>query len=314
MGNELLWLLRLDQNGSLLWDRTFGGFVSSSGDGGWSVQETDDGGFIATGYTQSEGSGGKDLWLIRTDSNGSLIWDRAFGGREDDVGMSVLESSDGCFVVAGRSASFGRGEDDMWLLKTDSNGSELWNSTFGGAGDDAAFQVVELEDGYALAGRTQSGQDGQRIRLIRVDLRGGRIWEKTYQGSSGASIQATGDGGFIIAGRIDDELTGRDALLIGTDSTGREKWSLRAGGSQDDIGTFVSCAADGGYLMAGITSSFGMGREDAWLVRIEGEESTDQEEGYALPVRSDSSEGQETERWPERRSERKPERTLSFKN
>jgi hypothetical protein len=271
MGEELLWLLKVDQNGSLIWDRTFGGFVSSSGDGGWSVQETSDGGYVVAGYTQSEGNGRKDLWLIRTDGQGDLHWEKAFGGREDDVGMSVLQSRDGGFVVAGRTASFGQGEDDMWLLKTDSEGGQLWNVTFGGNKDDAAFQVVELGNGYALVGRTQSGAKDERIKLVRTDPDGRKMWEKNYPGSSAASLQSTDDGGFIIAGRVDDNSSRRDALIIKTDSRGREEWSMTIGGSADDIGTFIVSAGSGTYEMAGITSSFGLGREDAWLVRIQAE-------------------------------------------
>ena len=144
MGEEMLWLVKTDSSGNLSWDKTFGGFVSSSGDGGWSVDETDDGGYIITGYTQSLGSGRKDLWLLKTDGQGAKIWDKTFGGREDDVGMSVLQSRDGGYIVAGRTASFIRGGDDIWLLKTDSLGEEQWNKTFGGNQDDAGFQVVEL--------------------------------------------------------------------------------------------------------------------------------------------------------------------------
>jgi hypothetical protein len=268
MGDELLWLVKTDRNGSLNWDRTFGGFVSSSGDGGWSVDETDDGGFITTGYTQSLGNGRKDLWLIKTDGQGSRIWDKTFGEREDDVGMSVLQSRDGGYIVAGRTASFGKGGDDIWLLKTDSLGEEQWNETFGGKQDDAGFQVVELADGYALVGRTESGLDKKKIILIKVDPNGQKLWERTYRGSSASSLQSTSEGGYIIAGRIDNKKTGRDALIIKTDSAGREEWSMTLGGIAEDMGTFVIPNKDGTYTMAGITSSYGLGREDAWLVKI----------------------------------------------
>ena len=267
MGEELLWLIKTNGNGSLIWDKTFGGFVSSSGDGGWSVDETEDAGFITAGYTQSLGSGRKDLWLLKTDAQGNKIWDKTFGGREDDVGMSVLQSRDGGYIVAGRTASFGKGGDDIWLLKTDSRGEEQWNRTFGGKQDDASFQVVELADGYVVVGRTESGS-GKKIILIKVDPNGQKLWEKTYKGSSASSLQSTNDGGYIIAGRIDNKKTGRDALIIKTDSTGREEWSMILGGSCDDIGTYVIQSRDGSYTMAGITSSYGQGREDAWLVKI----------------------------------------------
>ncbi len=268
MGEELLWLLKTDSGGNLSWDKTFGGFVSSTGDGGWSVDETDDGGYIITGYTQSLASGRKDLWLLKTDGQGSEIWDKTFGGSEDDVGMSVLQSRDGGYIAAGRTASFIRGGDDIWLLKTGPFGEEQWNRTFGGNQDDTGFQVEELSDGYAMVGRTESGSDRKKIILIKTDPDGRKLWERSYRGSSASSLQSTADGGYIIAGRIDNIETGRDALIIKTDSSGREEWSMTLGGRGDDIGTFVIQNRDGSYTMTGITDSYGAGREDVWLVKI----------------------------------------------
>ena len=153
-------------------------------------------------------------------------------------------------------------------MKTDSQGEETWNATFGGSKDDAGFQVVELKDGYALVGRTESGSDSNRIILIRTDLAGRELWERTYQGSSGTSLQPTNDGGFIIAGRIDSKESGRDALIIKIDSSGNEEWAKVFGGGADDIGTFAVQNRDGDYIMAGITSTFGSGAEDAWLIKM----------------------------------------------
>ena len=276
MGGELLWLLKTDGAGNLIWDRTFGGFVSSTGDGGWSVEQTMDGGYIATGYTQSGGGGRKDLWLIKTDELGGLIWENSFGGSEDDVGMSVLQCRDGGYIVAGRTASFGGGGDDIWLIKTDSMGRETWNKTYGGRGDDAGFQVVERDDGYALVGRTESGDKDKRILLIRVDQEGGILWEEAYQGGSVASLQPTNDGGYIMAGRVDSLEGRRDALVVRVDSSGSEQWSVQLGGRDDDIGTYAIQSSDGSYLLAGITSSSGQGREDAWLVKIKADADSGQ--------------------------------------
>ncbi|RQW78567.1 MAG: hypothetical protein EHM14_11635 [Methanothrix sp.] len=265
IGEERLWLLKMDKNGSLQWSRVFGGFVSSSGDGGWSLDESGDGGYIVTGYTQSFGSGKKDLWLLKTDGDGELQWEKAFGGREDDVGMSVVRTGDGGYVAAGRTASFGKGGDDIWLLKTDSQGTEEWNKTFGGKSDDAAFQVIETDGGLAVVGRTESGIRDKRIILIKTDPAGQKLWDRTYQGSSGTSLQRTSDGGFIIAGRLDSEKTGRDALLIKTDSDGREQWSLPISAEGDGIGTFALEIADGAYVFAGIANPSRSEAEDAWL-------------------------------------------------
>jgi hypothetical protein len=184
------------------------------------------------------------------------------------VGISVLQSRDSGYIVAGRTASFGKGGDDIWLVKTDSVGKEVWNATFGGSKDDAGFQVVELMDGYALVGRTESGSDKDRIILIRTDLTGRKLWERAYRGGSGTSLQMTDVDGFVIAGRIDSQDSGRDALIIKTDSRGNEEWARVFGGGADDIGTFAVQNRDGNYIMAGITSSFGSGAEDAWLIKM----------------------------------------------
>jgi len=268
MGEERLWLIRMDGNGSLIWDKTFGGFVHSSGDGGWSVDETDDGGYIATGYTQSKGNGRKDLWLIRTDGKGDLLWEKSYGGADDDVGLSVLQSRDGGFIVAGRTASMGKKGDDVWLLKTDDQGVMTWNATYGGERDDTAFQVVELADGYALVGRSESGLENERIILIRVDHLGRKIWERLYLGSSGTSLEQTKDGGFVICGRIDREHSGRDGLIIKTNSAGEELSRLVLGGMRDDICSYVIQDRKGDYILAGITYSYGSGAEDVWLVKV----------------------------------------------
>ncbi|MGD0954718.1 MAG: hypothetical protein ABR985_20425 [Methanotrichaceae archaeon] len=176
IGEERLWLLKTDSNGSKEWDRTFGGFVSSSGDGGWAVDQTTDGGYIVTGYTKSYGAGGKDLWLIKTDSVGNKQWDKTFGGPKDDVGMSVVQTRDGGYIVAGRTASFGSGGDDIWLLKVDPQGREQWNRTFGGQKDDVGLQVIELKDGYALTGRTESEDSGGEMAfLLKTDLYGKKL-------------------------------------------------------------------------------------------------------------------------------------------
>jgi hypothetical protein len=267
LGEERLWLLKVYSNGKKMWDRTFGGFVSSAGDGGWSVDETKDGGYIVTGYTRSFGAGGKDLWLIKTDAEGNEQWSKTFGGPKDDVGMSVLQAEDGGYIAAGRTASYGAGGDDIWLVKVNPAGIEQWNTTFGGNRDDVGFQVIERDDGYALAGRTESDSSGNKAILIKTDKGGKKQWERIYQGNTALSLQGTKDGGFIIAARIDSPSSGKDALLLKTDAEGNLQWSMPLGGPKEEIGSAVVEIPDG-YAMAGITSSFGAGAEDGWLVKV----------------------------------------------
>lgn len=269
MGSEYLWLLRTDSNGTRLWDRTFGGFVSSSGDGAWSVNESRDGGYIITGYTRSLGAGAKDLWLVKTDSLGKKVWDRTYGGSKDDVGMSVVQTRDGGYAVTGRTASYGSGKDDIWLVKTGSDGKEQWNRTFGGTADDVGLQMLETLDGYVITGRTESEGVNEKAFLLKTDLRGKREWEKVYDlDSSSISVQQASDGGFVLAGHIESKGFGRDAWLAKTDVSGEKQWGKNLGGPGQDMATSVVESRDGGYAVAGITNSYGAGAEDAWLVKV----------------------------------------------
>ena len=237
MGSEYLWLLKTDDNGTKLWDGIFGGFVSSSGDGAWSVDETRDGGYIVTGYTKSFGAGAKDLWLVKTDSQGIKQWDRTFGGSKDDVRMSVVQTRDGGYAVTGRTASYGAGKDDIWLMKTDSAGREQWNRTFGGPGDEVGLQLLETKDGYIITGRTESEGAGKKTFLLKTDFRGKKLWEKVYdQDSASISVLQAKDGEFVLAGYIESKNSGRDAWLASANASGDMQWSMPLGGTRTGYG------------------------------------------------------------------------------
>ena len=277
-----VWLIKTDSEGNKEWDKTFGG---SEDDWGHLVQQTSDGGYIITGETKSYGAGYGDVWLIKTDSSGNKEWDKTFGGSNVDCGESVQQTSDGGYIITGETKSYGAGNYDVWLIKTDSEGNKEWDKTFGSSEDEKGYSAQQTSDGgYIITGGTISFAVGTSgigllqgdIWLIKTDSKGNKEWDKTFGGSNqdfGLSIQQTSDGGYIIAGWTGSyDASHFDVLTIKTDPNGNEKWNKIFGGSRADYGNLVQQTSDGGYIITGKTQSYGAGSNDIWLIKVRGEE------------------------------------------
>ena len=165
------YVIRTDSLGDTLWTRTYGG---AGEDYAFSARQTADSGYVICGTTLSFGAGAADIWLIRTDANGDTLWTRTFGGDTADLGHSVAQTADHGFILCGQTASFGAGNYDAWLIKTDSTGETLWTRTFGGGSDDVGYSVQPTTDGgYIIAGATKSlGAGGADFYLVKTDANG----------------------------------------------------------------------------------------------------------------------------------------------
>jgi predicted secreted protein len=268
-GGHDVWLIKADSSGNMVWNQTLGG---SGDDYGHSVEQTSDAGYIIAGYTNSYGAGGYDVWLIKTDSSGNVAWNQTFGGSFYDYGHSVRQTSDGGYIIAGSTGSYGsHTSHDVWLIKTDSSGNVAWNKTFDGSYDDSGNSVQQTSDGgYIIAGTKETFQASD-VWLIKTDSSGNVAWNKTFDGSYddyGNSVQQTPDGGYIIAGTTGSGDGYGDVWLIKTDSSGNLAWNKTFDVSYDDSGNSVQQTSDGGYIIAGVTSSYGAGGWDVWLIKV----------------------------------------------
>jgi hypothetical protein len=270
-GGYDFYLVRTDSDGNMLWNQTYGG---PDIDMGYSLVGTSDGGFAIAGETDSFGAGLSDFWLVRTDSDGNMLWNKTYGGTENDRGWSVVLTNDGGYAIAGSTESFGAGKEDVWLVKTDAAGNMQWDQTYGDTETDNAFSLIATGDGgFAVTGSTNSfGNGDYDVWLVKIDYDGYMLWNKTYGGPDqeyGWSVVDAGDDCYVIAGSTDSfGAGGRDVWLVRTYPNGFSCQTY--GGLEWDAARAVIQTDDGGFVMAGYTFSFAAdpGYLDVLLLKV----------------------------------------------
>jgi uncharacterized repeat protein (TIGR02543 family) len=254
------------------WAVTFGGAGTESA---LCVQQTSDGGYILGGYTSSSGAGSYDFWILKLDADFQYEWEVTYGGTLSDQAYSIQETSDGGYIVAGETVSYGPANGNMWIMKLDSVGNRVWQRYYGGVNHDTACSIRETSDGgFIVGGYTDSFGAGDYDALVlKLNSDGSLNWHKTYGGTGREycrSIRETGDGGYIMTGLTSSSGAGGDDVwVVKFSSSGAIDWQKTYGGINADEGWDIRETSDGGYILAAETQSWGGGGYDVWILKLD---------------------------------------------
>lgn len=300
-GGADAWVVKLNADGTIAWQQCYGG---SNRDTARDIHQTSDGGYIFVGSTWSNDGdvsgnhnpiNNRDIWVVKLDTDGTLIWQRCLGGTRHDTGYSVQQTSDGGYIVGGEvescdgdlkshdsdNSSKRRGNSDFWAIKLDPDGTIDWQRCFGGKFRECAYSIQQTSDGgYVMAGFTASrytaSQDGDvncshggpsDAWVVKLDAEGTLTWQRCLGGTSedyAMCIQQTSDGGYIVGGRTPSahndstnlrEVSSQDFWLVKLDNDGTISWEKCFGGMERDELNSIQQTSDGGYIAVGSTRS-----------------------------------------------------------
>jgi len=264
-------IYKLDSDGSKVWFKHYGG---NNGDHGRSIQQIPGGGYIVAGSIESFTYGLTDFGIYKLDSSGNKIWFKHYGGTNNDDAYSIQQTSDGGYIVAGKTESFTYGNSDIAIYKLNSSGNKVWFKHYGGTNGEQAYSIQQTsEGGYIVAGYSNSFSYGNSdIAIYKLNSSGNKVWFKHYGGTNndyGQSVQQTSDGGYIVAGwTYSYTYGGTDFAIFKLDSNGNKIWFKHYGGTSNDYAYSIQQTSDGGYVVAGLTGSYTYGSNDFAIYKL----------------------------------------------
>ncbi|MCK5087453.1 MAG: T9SS type A sorting domain-containing protein, partial [Melioribacteraceae bacterium] len=244
-----MYIVKTDALGEIEWETVYGDDETESVS---TILQTDDGGYLAFGKTDSYGAGKFDFLLVKLNSTGTVIWEKTYGGNRDEKSSDMIETTDGNYFLLGNTLSFGDGLNaDVYLIKINGEGTELWSTRYGGPSGDSGDKIVATQDGnYSILASTSSiGAGGFDIWLIKIDGIGGELWNKTFGGSEdeeGNDMTELHDASLVMVGFTRTFGAGaKDAYIIKTDASGNKIWEQTHGQNLQDAATNVVSESDG---------------------------------------------------------------------
>lgn len=279
-GSKDVYVIKTDSCGNALWSRTYGG---ESWDVGMSSCESDSG-YMVCGFTHSSGKGEEDIYLINIDRNGNELWSKTYGGDRFEIGSSIYRMDDGNFIIGGTTGTFGGGNSDLYLVKVDPKGSELWTKSIGGQMDsilpeasptptDWCYQMKPVSgQGFILVGYSNA-KDIMNALVVKADNDGNFVWGQNLGNSKfydyGWAVAESADGEFIICGASKSVKQNNDIFLAKIGKDGNIVWQKTIGTQNgSDWGSAVCITKDGRIIVTGHTNSFGLGPYDAFLMEL----------------------------------------------
>ncbi|MBC7866634.1 MAG: T9SS C-terminal target domain-containing protein [Gloeobacteraceae cyanobacterium ES-bin-316] len=308
------WIVKLDASGSITWNKLLGG---DNFDEFKQIKQTADGGYIFCATTGSSlngdvtdtSKGGLDCWVVKLDANGNASWNVLLGGDMDDYASAIQQTADGGYILGGYSYSSDtldvtdvlQGLNDYWVVKLNDTGRIVWNKLLGGSGEEQLSEIIQtIDGGYIATGYSTSSASGNVTGIvsgifdywvIKLNAVGTPVWNRLIGGIENpdevsTSVVQTSDGGYIVVGKSSASTSGNitginngfnDYLLVKLDAVGNISWTKLFGGNGDDAACAVQQTADGGYVVAGTSTSSASGNvtqtsygfEDIWVVKLD---------------------------------------------
>lgn len=302
-GSTDYWVVKLDDLGNLIWQKTFGG---SGADNATSIVASSDGGFVIAGKTTSQDGdvsnplGGWDCWVIKIDGVGNLLWEKTFGGTGPDAANHIEQTDNGGYIISGWTSSNdldvsgNNGGYDYWILEIDSIGNIIWQNALGGSGDEQCQLVKGTPDGGFIAVGSSDSNDGDvtgnhggdgDMWIVKLNSQGTLVWQKSLGGSGNEianSLIVANDGSAIVVGfssstngNVTGNHGGDDFWVVKLDSLGNLIWEQSYGGSSNETANSIQVASDQNYIVAGFTTSSdgdvssNNGISDIWILKID---------------------------------------------